>query len=59
MDQSQKKFMEICIKHKQIFLIDLEDDELRKDRNINLLLDYNKCAFSTKDTLMDLKRKNY
>ena len=51
--------MEICTKHKQIFLIDLEDDELRKDKNINLLLDYKKYAFSTKDTLMDLKKKNH
>ena len=51
--------MEICIKHKKVFLIELDDEELKKDRNINLMLDFKKYAFSVSDTKNELYKKNH
>ncbi len=51
--------MEISIKYKKVFLSELEDEELKKDRNINLMFDFKKYSFSVDDTWKQLHQKNH
>ena len=41
--------MNTCIRYKKVFNINLLDKELRKNKNMNLMFDFEKVAFRDED----------